>query len=269
MDRASTRDRLRAHCGAVSEAVLASIACVNERSQSAAKIFSEDRPRHCALLIAKIAPFTLGNDHCIAHAAGFPDGSGVSFVVPRLKTKTTPSGRIRTRASSRPVQRGVLRLIRLGHDARAGAERRAQRRLVPQGLAGRRTRARTRPGRQRPLVVTPRGHLRPDKVGRERPPFEGGRGRLAGVAEGVAHAPRSPFTIIRAASAAAENAVAFAMTATAHPLVSQRVAASATFTRRHRLHRRSGVQRSGLKGTTQIRGVVPPFVPRAPLRGLR
>ncbi len=44
MDRASTRDRSRAHCGAVCEAVLASVACVNERSQTATKIFSEDRP---------------------------------------------------------------------------------------------------------------------------------------------------------------------------------------------------------------------------------
>ena len=68
------------------------------------------------------------------------------------------------------------------------------------------------------FVITPRGHIRPDKRGRERPSSERGRGRLPGLAEGVAHAPSSRSTIIGAASAAAENAAAFTMTATAHPL---------------------------------------------------
>ena len=52
-------------------------------------------------------------------------------------------------------------------------------------------------------MSTPGGHIRPDKRGRERPPSERVRGRLPGVAEGVAHAPSSLSTIIRAASAAA------------------------------------------------------------------
>jgi hypothetical protein len=73
MDRASTRDRLRAHCGAVCEAVPASVACVNERSQTATKIFWEDRPAPGRLSIVKIAPFALDHHRGIARAAEFPD----------------------------------------------------------------------------------------------------------------------------------------------------------------------------------------------------
>jgi len=68
---------------------------------------------------------------------------------------------------------------------------------------------------------TPRAIFMQDKVGRERPPSEWVRDRLRGVAAGVAHAPSSRSTIIRAASAAAQNAAAFSMTATAHRLVRQ------------------------------------------------
>jgi hypothetical protein len=73
MDRASTRDRLRAHCGAVCEAVLASVACVKKRSQTATKIFSDDRPPARRLSIVEIAPFALSNDRCIASAAELSD----------------------------------------------------------------------------------------------------------------------------------------------------------------------------------------------------
>ena len=97
-------------------------------------------------------------------------------------------------------------------------------------------------------MSTPRGHLRPDSVGRERPPSERVRGRLRGVAEGVAHAPSSLTIIIHAASAAAQNAAAFLMTARAQPLVSQRVAVSVSSRRRHCQHCRSAVQFRGLKG---------------------
>jgi hypothetical protein len=82
MDRASTQDRLRAHCGAVCEAVLAPVACVNERSQAAAKIVSEGRPRARRLSIVKsrfvksrfceIALLVPSNDLCIASPAEFP-----------------------------------------------------------------------------------------------------------------------------------------------------------------------------------------------------
>jgi hypothetical protein len=101
-------------------------------------------------------------------------------------------------------------------------ERHAQRFLIPQDLSRPRTRASARfPGRSRPRMSTPRGHLRPDKGGRERPPSEWVPGRLPGVAEGVAHAPNSLSAIIRAASAAAKNAAAFSTTGRAHPLVCQ------------------------------------------------
>jgi hypothetical protein len=92
------------------------------------------------------------------------------------------------------------------------------------------------------------------------------RGRLPGMAEGVAHAHGSLSTIIRAASAAAENAAPFAMCCES---ASSRTPAGCGFsrvTRQHRQLRRSRVRFSGLKGTTQIRGVVPLLVPHAPLR---
>jgi hypothetical protein len=164
-----------------------------------------------------------------------------------------------------------LASLRFALDASAGVERHAQRPLIPQDLTRRRTRPRAVvPGRPRPLVITPRGRLRPDNMGRERPPSERVRGRPPpGVAPEVAHAPSSLCTIIRAASAAAKNAAAFSMAARTHLLVRQRVAVSVSSAQRHRQHRRSVAQFSGLKGTTQIRGVVPPFVPRAVLPGLR
>ena len=73
MDRASTQNRLRAHYGAVCEAVLASVACVNERLQTATKIFSEERPPARRLSIVKIASSALDHDRSIALAAEFPD----------------------------------------------------------------------------------------------------------------------------------------------------------------------------------------------------
>jgi hypothetical protein len=57
----------------VCEAVLASVARVNERSQTATKIFSEDRLPARRLSIVKIASSALDHDHCIALAAEFPD----------------------------------------------------------------------------------------------------------------------------------------------------------------------------------------------------
>ena len=45
----------------------------NERSQTATKIYSEDRCAERRLSIAKIAPFALGDDGRIARAVDFPD----------------------------------------------------------------------------------------------------------------------------------------------------------------------------------------------------
>ena len=93
-------------------------------------------------------------------------------------------------------------------------------------------------------------------------PRRSGSGAASGGGVGgVAHAPSSLSTIIRAASAAAENAAAFSMTARAQPVVRQRVAISVSTARRSRQHRRPAAQFSDLKGTTQIRGLVPPFCP--------
>jgi hypothetical protein len=61
------------HCGAVCEAVLASVACIKERPQTATKIFSEDRPPARRLSIVKIASSPLDHDRCIARAVEFPD----------------------------------------------------------------------------------------------------------------------------------------------------------------------------------------------------
>jgi hypothetical protein len=151
----------------------------------------------------------------------------------------------------------------------ARIERHAQCALIPQDLARLRTRAGARfPGRPRPLMSTPRGHIRPDTRGRERPPSEWVRGRLPGVAEGVAHAPSSLSTIIRAASAAAQSAAAFPLAARAHPLVRQRVAASASSENRHHHHLAEPPSSSAARrGTSHTRGVVPPLFPCPPLQG--
>jgi hypothetical protein len=60
---------------------------------------------------------------------------------------------------------------------RPGVERLAQRAAIPQDLTRRGTRVRSPfPGTPKPLAVTPRGHLRPDEVTRERPPLTQGPG---------------------------------------------------------------------------------------------
>jgi hypothetical protein len=78
MVRASTRDRLRGPLRrSVCEAVLASVARVKRRSQTATKIFSEDRPAHVACQsrrsCAKIVPLRSRMRGCIVSAVAFPD----------------------------------------------------------------------------------------------------------------------------------------------------------------------------------------------------
>jgi hypothetical protein len=77
------------------------------------------------------------------------------------------------------------------------------------------------------------------------------------------HAPSSPLTIIRAASAAADNAAAFSMTAGAHPLVGQRVAVSVSSAKGDHQHRQYAGQFSGLKGDNSDPRRCPPFCPLA------
>lgn len=193
-----------------------------------------------------------------------PTGNDVSLVAAFSNAKKTPSGRSRTCVSSRPCSSAGLVSMRFALHAGAGVERHA----APSESARRpgdvHGHALVVPGRPRPLVVTPRGHIRPDKRERERPPADRVGGRLPGVAEGVAHAPSSLCTISRAASAAAQNAAAFLMTARAHPLVRQRVAASASSEGRHHHHRQSAVQFSGLKGDNSDPRRCPPFCPPWP-----
>jgi hypothetical protein len=144
MDRASTRDRLRPHCGAVCEAVLASDACVNERSQTATKIFSEDRPAARRLSIVKIASSALDQDRCIARAEECPDGNDASLTVAFLNLKTIPSGRSRTRASSPQCSTASVAIGTIWPRRGAGVERHAQFAVIPQHRTRRRTRVRAR-----------------------------------------------------------------------------------------------------------------------------
>jgi hypothetical protein len=196
----------------------------------------------------------------------FPTGNDVSFLGPILNAKTNPSGRSRTCASSPRCSTAAFANGRIALKAGAVVERHSYSLVIPHDLTRRRTRlAFPFPGRPRPLVVTPRGHIRPDKRGRERPPSERARGRLPGVAEGVAHAPSSLSIIIRAVSAAAQSAAAFPTTARAHPLVRQRVAASASSERRHHHHHRSAVQFSGLKGGQLRSEALSPLLSPVPL----
>jgi hypothetical protein len=166
--------------------------------------------------IVKIAPSALDHHRGIARAAEFPARE-------RRCVCQREDDSIRTKSHTRVFTaafKASLAIVRFALDADAIVERHRLCARVLRDLTRRRTRvALVLPGRPGPLAVTPRGHLRPDKLGRERPPAERVRGRLPGVAEGVARAPSSLDTIIRAASAAAENAAAFSMTARAQPCV--------------------------------------------------
>ena len=91
------------------------------------------------------------------------------------------------------------------------------------------------------------------------------RGRLPGMAEGVAHA-RSLSTIIRAASAAAENAAAFAMCCES---ASSRTPAGCGFSCVHEAaSSASSISRSvqRLEGDNSDPRRCSPLVPHAPLR---
>src|SRR5581483_9725002 len=91
-------------------------------------------------------------------------------------------------------------------DAGAGVDRVAQCAVIPQDPARRRTRAHARPSGKTETSQSRRAvtFVR-TRWGVSDPRPNGVRGRLRGVAEGVAHAPGSLDTIIRAASAAAQN----------------------------------------------------------------
>jgi hypothetical protein len=157
--------------------------------------------------------------------------------------------------------------------ARLGArvERHAQCPLIPQDLTRRRTSARARfPGRTRALAITPRGHLRPDKRGRERPPSKRVRGRLRGVAEGVLTPPARvpPSSARRPRRHRAPPPSRW---------LRQRIASSVSGLRLHILSTRPTVSvvdpsssSAARGGTTHPRGVVPPFCPpNTPQQGLR
>ena len=150
MDRASTRDRLRAHCGAVCEAVLASVACVNERSQTATKIFSEDRPRRVACQSRRSRHVRSARDPCVARPAEFPD---TEPCVARRGVSQLEDDSFRTNSHTQHLlggaQRRVIRSVRLALDAGAGVEPLAQCAVIPQDLTRRRTRARSLFSRRR------------------------------------------------------------------------------------------------------------------------
>jgi hypothetical protein len=155
------------------------------RSQTATKIFSEDRPAAGRLSIVKIAPSALDHHRGIARATECPDKERRcvrqredDFLRTKLHTRVFVAVFIGSLASKRSavdsapelnVTRNALRFRKIRPDD--------ERELA---LVS---------GRPRPLMSTPRGHLRPDKMGRERPPSERARGHLPAVAEGVAHAP--------------------------------------------------------------------------------
>jgi hypothetical protein len=132
------------------------------------------------------------------------------FLAAFLNAKTTLSGaKVHTQVFS-VLFNDEFAQLQFALDAGTGVERHARCAVIPQDVTSREHEyALAFPGRPGPPVSTPRGHLRPDKMGRERPPSERVRGRPPGVAEGVAHAPSSHSTIIRAASVAAQSAATF------------------------------------------------------------
>jgi hypothetical protein len=83
---------------------------------------------------------------------------------------------------------------------------------------------------------TPRGHLRPEKQGRERPPRSGGGVRFAHREGGGAHAPVATSTI-RAVPAAAQSAADVSQIEHAHVHGAKWVGGT-SFARRPRRDRR-------------------------------
>lgn len=194
----------------------------------------------------------------------FPRANDVSFVTALLNAKTTPS---RTKAHRRvftAVFIGRFCVNTIWSDSAPQLTSHAA--LSDSARSDRRTNTSRRSFSGK--TETSHEHAARShssrQAGRERPQSERVRGRLPGVAEGVAHAPSSLSTIIRAASAAAQSAAAFPMTTRAHPLARQRVAASASSERRHHHHRQSAVQFSGLKGDNSDPRRCPPFCPPCP-----
>jgi hypothetical protein len=216
----TTRD-CATHCGAVCEAVPALPSRATTTLETATKIFSEDRPRTRRLSIVKIASFALDPDRCIARAPEFPDGSDAWFVAAFSNTKTIVSGRSRTRAPSRRCPSVVLRQCELRSTRCQSRTSRAAR--SDSARSDQTTNISTRSSSRKNETSRDHSARSPSsgRTGRERPPSKRVRGRLPGVAEGVAHAPGSLDTIIRAGSATAQSAAAFSMAATAHRLVRQ------------------------------------------------
>jgi hypothetical protein len=97
------------------------------RSQTATKIFSEDRPLHVDVNREDRA-FALGNDRCMARAAEFPDRG--RRIVRRCVSQREEEF-FRTKSPTR-VFNDESASMRFAPDADAGVERHAQRPLMPQ-----------------------------------------------------------------------------------------------------------------------------------------
>jgi hypothetical protein len=113
------------------------------------------------------------------------------FITPRFSARTTVSRRSRTLRIHDGVQRQASR--RDACSSRPwGAKGFLQKHTAcDQAMIIRPTSV---PGRTRFSFSPPRSHLRPDEVGRERPPVGAGPGPPPGVAARVAHAPHHPIS---------------------------------------------------------------------------
>lgn len=153
----------------------------------------------------KIALLSIGNAHCVACAAEFPDRERC---IVRCCASQREDDFFRTKSHTRiftALFNGEYCDRAICAHAGAGVERHAQCAVIPQDLTARRTRLRARFSRKTGLSRHHAArHLRPDKMRRERPPSERAGGRLRGLAAGSSR-PRTPPSAIRANSEAAKT----------------------------------------------------------------
>jgi hypothetical protein len=123
-----------------------------------------------------------------ARVADLPDTHDAHFITPRFSEDDGFPTKSHT-AHSRWCSAAGLTPRRLQFTSWAAKGLRQKHTACDQAMI---TRPTSVPGRTRFAFSTPRGHLRPDKVGRERPPFEWAGALFGGGEAGVPHPPRHP-----------------------------------------------------------------------------
>jgi len=155
----------------------------------------------------------------------------------------------------------VLRSVRIAFDAGAGAERHAQHPDSARSDDTTHTTAGSFPGRRRPLVSTPRGHLRPDSMGRERPHSIRAVGQGLGDRGGSLTPHITLHRIIRAASPR-QKAPRRSCERRTQRLADQSIASCGKSSRAAHRYRPGRGNRSSLRGRLRFAPLAPSSAPR-------